>query len=58
MRFTPGLGLHGSPVIPHASDMNPSDYALASHRDCLKRCKNYKCFYSNDSSKDKGNRKQ
>ena len=29
IRFSPTLGLHGSPLIPHASDVNLNDYALA-----------------------------
>ena len=30
IRFTPTLGLHGSPLVLHAGDVNPTDYALAS----------------------------
>ena len=30
IRFTPALGLHGSPLILHAGDVSPTDYALAS----------------------------
>ena len=30
IRFIPTLGLYGSPLILHASDVNPTDYALAS----------------------------
>ena len=30
LRFTQALGLHESPLILHASDVNPTDYALTS----------------------------
>ena len=30
VKVTPALGLHGSPLVIHASDINPADYALAS----------------------------
>ena len=30
IRFTPGIGLHGTPLVLHACDVNPADYALAS----------------------------
>ena len=28
--FTPAVGLHGSPLVAHANDVNPIDYVLSS----------------------------